>query len=466
MTVMVKGKILDIVKAPEDWEIIQQTGGFADIEIEVKIRDNPDDDTDFEIQFSDEKIYARIVNEESGEFVTSLEKLKKSGDSYFCTLRKVPCGGPYLLNFVLSDKRNNVSSTLIGRKRRHFCVGDVYIIAGQSNAAGMGKGFLTEAAEMGIHVLRNLEFWDIATQPFNDLDYSRYGMFQAFARRMKRATGRPVGLIPAAMGGAPLSRWLKEEDGDLYKKLVAAMKAHKTGARAVLWYQGCADVWSCEDETTYLERFKKFVRAIREDLEDEALPIFTFQLNRQKIKEYEAENDIKYGFMRESQRRAAKEIKNLYVLPTVDATIMSDFIHCARASAIMLGERLAMQALDKLYGIGGGADAPEISKAYFTAEREIRLEFENVKDFLYGFNSTLADFPIKAEDESGTLEITDYDVSENTVTLILKRSPYGAVYVSGQSGNDPKNIIIDYGTQLPMLCFYRFKVERGAISGN
>ena len=457
MTVMVKGKILEIIKAPENWEIVQQTDGFADIEIEVKIRDNADDDTDFEIPFSDEKIYVRIVGEENGEFVTPLGKLEKNGDFYCCMLEKVPCGGPYLLDFALFDRKNGVYLPLIAKRRRHFYVGDVYIIAGQSNAAGMGRGFITEEAEMGIHILRDMQCWDIATQPFSDLDYSKQSMFLAFAKRLKRATGCPVGLIPAAMGGAPLSRWQK---GDLYQKLINALKAHNIGAKAVLWYQGCSDVW----EDGYPERFKKFVENLRADLGN--LPIFTFQLNGQKFKEYEEENDLKFDILREAQRRAAKEIEKLYVLPAIDATVMSDFIHNAKASNIMLGERLAMQVLDKLYGIGKGADAPEIAKAYFMAEREIRLEFENVTEFLYEFNAPVADFPIKAEDDEGALAIADYAVSGDTVTLFLKRAPKGEVYLKGQSGSDPKNIIIDIGTQIPMLCFYRFKVERGATFGN
>lgn len=455
---MVKGKIFKIVKAPENWEIIQQTGGFADIEIEIGITDNPDDDTDIEIPFSDEKIYARIVNEESGEFVTSLEKLEKSGDNYRCTLRKAPCGGPYLLDFALFDRKNGVYFPLIGKRRRHFYVGDVYIIAGQSNAAGMGRGFITEVAEMGIHILRDMQCWDIATQPFSDLDYSKHSMFLSFAKKIKKASGAPVGLIPAAMGGAPLSRWQK--NGDLYKKLINTLKSHKIGAKAVLWYQGCADVW----QDGYLERFKSFVKDIRADLGN--LPIFTFQLNRQKFKECEEEDDLKFDILREVQRRAAKEIEQLYVLPAIDATVMSDFIHNAKASNIMLGERLAAQVLDKLYGIGKGADAPEIAKAYFMAEREIKLEFENVTEFLYEFNAPIADFPIKAEDDDGALAIADYAVSGDTVTLFLKRAPKGEVYLKGQSGSDPKNIIIDIGTQIPMLCFHGFKVERGATVGD
>lgn len=457
---MFKGKIIKVIKAPENWEVIRQEDGYASIDIEIEVSENINDDTDFEIEFSADNLYARLVNEENGEFITPLEKLEKNGDIYTCLINKIPCGGPYLLDFILFDRKKGIDCPTVGGKRRHLYVGDVYIIAGQSNAAGMGKGFVTEEPEMGIHILRNMEFWDIASHPFNDFDYSKQSMFLSFAKKIRKKTGNPVGLIPAAMGGSPLSRWLKDEDGDLYLKLLNCIKKREIKPTAVLWYQGCADTGGSKDPEDYLKRFKKFTDFLRADLENEELPIFTFQLNRQKFKESDIESDFEYDCVREVQRRAAKEIKNVYVLPAIDALNMSDFIHGSKSSNIMLGERLALQVSDKLFGIGPGADAPEITKAYFTGDKVIKLQFDNVSEFLYGFNSSVCDFPIKLEDDIGALEISNYELEGNTVTLFTDRNACGGVFASGQTGSDPKNIIIDYGTQIPMLCFSKIKVIR------
>ena len=455
---MFKGKIFKILKAPENWEIIQQCDGFADINIKIEIHDNPDDDTDFEIDFSFDSVYARILNEDSGDFITPLMNLKQKGNIFECELCKIPCGGPYILDFVLFDSAKNIECPLIGERRRHFYVGDVYIIAGQSNAAGMGKGFITEKSEPGVHVLRNLKYWDIATHPFNDFDYSKQSMFLTFAKKIKEQSGCPIGLIPAAMGGSPLSRWLKDETGDLYEKLLNTLKEHTINAKAILWYQGCADTGGSKNYSEYLERFKKFVNFIRADLADDKLPLFTFQLNRQKNKETTQEDDLEYDFIREAQRRVANEIENVFVLPAIDALNMSDFIHCSKSSNIMLGERLANYVLSKLYGIGCGAEAPEISTAYYS-KNELILKFKNVCEFLYAFNSSIYEFPIKAEDEKGIPELEDYDIHFDTITIKYKRELCGDVLVSGQTGSNPKNIIIDYGTQIPMLCFCKFKAE-------
>ena len=457
---MEEGKLLEIVKAPADWEVIQQENGFANIAACVRICDNPDDDTEQEINFSFENIYAKIVYEESGELAVMPQKLIKNGEFYECEFEKVACGGPYLLDFVLMDGKHT-ESALLAERRRHFCVGDVYIIAGQSNAAGMAKGAITEEMQMGVHILRNLERWDIASHPFNDFDYSKQGMFLAFAKKLKKDLNIPIGLVPAAMGGSPLSRWIKDERGDLYEKLIKSVKNNGIKAKAVLWYQGCSDVWE-NGTDEYLERFKKLAKFLREDLENDGLPIFTFQLNRQKFKEEEIGGERGYDYIREAQRRAAHEIKNTYVLPAIDCFGMSDFIHNNKASNIMLGERLARQVEEKLYGIGTGfADAPEIKKAYFAENRKITLEFDNVTEFLYEFNSSIADFPIVIEDETGAIALEDYAVSGNKISLSLAREVIGTAFVSGQTGSNPKNIIIDYGTQMPMLCFCKFGVEKG-----
>ena len=457
---MFKGNVIKVIKAPDNWEIIQQEDGYTSIALEIEVSENANDDTDFEVEFSADNLYAKIVNEENGELITPLVRLCKTGKIYSCRIDKVPCGGPYLLDFVLFDSKNGIDCPTVGGKRRHFYVGDVYIIAGQSNAAGMGKGIVTEESEMGIHILRNMEFWDIASHPFNDFDYSKQSMFLAFAKSIRKKTGNPVGLIPAAMGGSPLSRWLKDENGDLYLKLLNCIKKHGIKPRAVLWYQGCADRGGSKDPSEYLSRFKRFTEFIRADLHNEALPVFTFQLNRQKIKERDIESDLGYDCVREAQRRAAKEIKNVYVLPAIDALNMSDFIHSSKISNVMLGERLALQVSKKLFGIGTGVDAPEISKACFTDNKVIKLEFDNVSEFLYGFYSSVCEFPIKLRDKNGALDITDYEFDTNTITLYPVREACGDVFASGQTGSDPKNIIIDYGTQLPMLCFSEFKVIR------
>ncbi|HCQ00632.1 MAG TPA: hypothetical protein DIT99_08015, partial [Candidatus Latescibacteria bacterium] len=82
-------------------------------------------------------------------------------------------------------------------------VGDLWIIAGQSNAAGYGRGPALDPPELGIHILKNEEVWDVAAQPLNDTTRSTHpnleqanpghAPYLRFARDLKSALGYPIG---------------------------------------------------------------------------------------------------------------------------------------------------------------------------------------------------------------------------------------------------------------------------------
>ena len=55
-----------------------------------------------------------------------------------------------------------------GDTRQHWGVGDVWLIAGQSNCAGYGKDPVEDPSELGVHLLGNDLHWDLATHPLND----------------------------------------------------------------------------------------------------------------------------------------------------------------------------------------------------------------------------------------------------------------------------------------------------------
>lgn len=452
-------KKVKILSSPQSWEVIQHQNGYADFEISGIFEDNSDDDTWQDMPFSADRLYVRVTCENDGSLAVPLVKLNTDGDRWSAHISKLVCGGPYMLDVVLYDSVLCTEQPTRGNTIRHFCVGDVFLIAGQSNAAGMGRGEVSDEPEIGVHVLRNLSFWDIATAPFDDFDYSKHNMFLSFAKKLKKSLGYPIGLIPAAMGGAPICRWIESENGDLYLKAKRAIEENNIRFRAVLWYQGCAEAGDGVGTEEYLSRFESLTGQFRCDFQSPDLPFFTFQLNRQIRKIPNERLDRSYDEIREAQRLAAHKIKNVYVLPTVDCTHMSDFIHLSSLSAFMLGERLASKVLDVMYGKGLSLSAPEILSARVENDKKVVVEFSGVTEFLYDYNAPLCEYPLEIEDENGRAELKKICLCGNVAELYTKRELKPPVYVSGQTGTDPKRIMTDFGTQLPMLCFYRFKAE-------
>ncbi|MBQ4631222.1 MAG: hypothetical protein IJB70_09590 [Clostridia bacterium] len=450
---------IKITSSPQCWEIIQHQNGFADFDVSGIFEENTDDDTWQEIPFSTEMLYVRIMSECDGSLVIPLVRLTVEDMSWHVRVNNVPCGGPYTMDIVLYNPDLCVEQPLRGNNIRHFCVGDVFLIAGQSNAAGMGRGTVCDEPEPGVHVLRNLDFWDIATAPFNEYDYSKNNMFLSFAKKIKKTTGIPVGLIPAAMGGSPLSRWLVAENGDLYLKMKNALKSKNIGFKAVLWYQGCTDAGDGVSCKEYLMRFEKLTKQFRSDFSMHDLPFFTFQLNRQIRTAPNERLSRSYDEIREAQRLAAHKITNTYILPAIDAVHMSDFIHISKLSAIMLGERLASQVLNVLYSKGMPVNAPDISSATVKDSKKLIIEFSNVTEFLYDYNASLDEYPIEIEDANGKQNIEKVLIRSNTLEIQTQNELKAPIYISGQTGTDPKRILIDFGTQMPMLCFWRYVAE-------
>lgn len=442
-----------LIKAPSSFEVIQEVGGFAEIYVEGEFCPWSSYDED-ERRFSADKVYARVIDEENGAEVCAPARVEAVGNYFSVKIPGLPVGGPYTVDFTMLDRECPVEYSLGGEKIYHLFVGDVFLIAGQSNAAGMARGIAREVPELGISVMRSLREWDIATMPFGP--DSRHNMFLSFAKKIRRSTGRPVGLIPAAVGGAPLSRWLACERGDLYERAISVIGERKI--KAVLWYQGCTDAGNGEGTEGYLRRFGKLVEDFRRDLGDPALPVFTFQLNRHVTREYDPEHDNDYDSIREAQRRAASEIPHVYVLPAIDSTVMSDFIHNARVSNLMLGERLALQMLNKVYNIGENYDAPEIISATLTGKRTVKVTLKNVREYLSDIGASYERYPIVLKDGVGVVPLAAVRMRGSSAVLEFSRDITLPATVTGQPGSNPHAIIIDYGTGMPMLCFKDFPV--------
>ena len=450
--------LFTLEKAPENYSVLSAAGESAAVRVCGSVRETAEDDTFLPLYFSYEHLYLYVNYEESGAPACAPVHLNLENGAFSCEI-SLPVGGPYIMGVCVYDEEMGRYELVHGACRRHFFVGDVYVIAGQSNAAGKAVGILHEDVELGVMLLRDLRTWDIASAPFSDYDDSQNNMFLRFAKILKKETGRPIGLIPAAMGGAPLSRFITEENGDLYQKMLAAIKRHDVSPKAVLWYQGCSDVSGVKSVEHYLERFEKFVKNVRKDLQNEALPFYTFQLNRQILQEDDEKMNRGYDLIREAQRQAAKRISGVHVFSAIDGLSMSDFIHASRLSYASYAERLALSVLCNEYGKGLGVTVPEISSASLKGN-ELTLTFAGVSSYLYDFHVGTPRLPVAVTDAEGQIALLSHTVKKNEIKLILSRPAVGEAFVNLQSGTDPRNYIADYLTGVPALCVYHYPTTK------
>ena len=115
----------------------------------------------------------RLVREETGTPVNASLDWRAvetgSDGTWRGDLGPVPAGGPYRLETRFNPKGNKLGEWSLRGDMRHFLgVGDLWIIAGQSNASGYGRAPYEDAPELGLHMLRHNGSWTLASHPLSD----------------------------------------------------------------------------------------------------------------------------------------------------------------------------------------------------------------------------------------------------------------------------------------------------------
>lgn len=298
------------------------------------------------------------------------QKVRVSRDGRFrLVVKAIPAGGPYDLRLSSGSVSVTVSS---------WFVGDVWILAGQSNMQGCG--LLSEAAPPHplVKALLLNRQWAPSREPIHvpgesdDEVHHRNGLrglaaraFSLkrgrgtglgvfFGREMVKRTGVPQGLICTALGGTSMSEWspaLRSRNGkSLYASMLKSVQCTGQPVAGLLWYQGESDTSEAE-APQYTQRMKKLVTATRRDLRQPRLPWLMVQLGRCL-----GRPDAPWNAIREMQLQLPKVIPHLQVVGALDLPL-ADQIHVRAWGGLdRLGVRLARLA-DRSYG-GNRSELP------------------------------------------------------------------------------------------------------------
>lgn len=284
-------------------------------------------------------------------------------------LTGVPTGGPYTLRVSAGDGSAAEVSGLL--------VGDLWVLAGQSNMDGVGKLFDTEPPSDRVHAFYYDDRWGIAVDPLCWYDEATdpvhwqnpqaretaivgaratrsagAGLGVAFGKELDRLANVPIGLIVCSHGGTSLAQWspdLRDQGGaSLYGSMMRRIEAVGGSVKGVLWYQGESDA-STEAAGCYAESFIKFVSAVRNDLGRPALPFLYVQLGC--FYQWDAPADMTRAWhqVRTAQLACEPHIAPAAVVSAIDLSL-HDAIHIDTAGLRRLGRRLATLANIVAYG--------------------------------------------------------------------------------------------------------------------
>ena len=199
----------------------------------------------------------------------------------------LPVGGPYEVTFSFGSE----SRTFVD-----IFVGDLWLLAGQSNMEGAGRmrsedyGYAASPDER-LRAFYMEDRWRpahpqlhkrwLSSDACHRKVYDDYinmlseqnmvvkdlppeesargvGPGYFFARRMFELTGVPQGLIPAAVGGAPIEMWAPVEgEVNYYSAACRRVRACGRNIRGIFWYQGEGFGGLFEDYTRLFESMRK-----------------------------------------------------------------------------------------------------------------------------------------------------------------------------------------------------------------
>ncbi len=446
---------------PSDWQIVQQDErGSAAIMLGGRWRVEEQAGAPGAVQ-------VRVVREDTGAPVTrdlDWRTAETAADGTWSTALDVPAGGLYRLETRYTPPGTIAAEWSPRGDMRHFWgVGDLWVIAGQSNSAGYGRGEIYDPPTLGVHLLRNSEEWALAAHPLNDSTATRHpanreagnpghSPYIEWGRIVQREMGFPIGLVQTALGGSPLTDWNPAEPGPapLFDNMVHCVRRAGGQVRGILWYQGESETGTDETAGSYVERFCGAVDAWRRAFAAPRLPVITVQLNR-VYQERSAEADRRWSLVREAQRRVPDAIENVLVVPALDLPL-SDLIHTSPAGNLTLGVRMARAALGGVYGRPVNFQAPNIQTARLREPTTLVLSFAGVSSRIDSIDPFAN--PFRVDDTAGEIPVEAITYpGDATVVLRLGRAPEGNALVHGGYGAAPAIVPMDAERWLPMLAF-------------
>ena len=454
-----------IKKGAKPWQIFAQQNGFSTITLQGTYRrillsaELPLQFT--EIDSGAVTVKARIAREDSGESVLPWTVCTLQGENEWTVTFRVPAGGLYRIETYMEYEGWSGLSVTRGDMVHNIGVGDIFVIAGQSNAAGRAKGPVTDMPSLAVHVLRTSGVWELATHPLGETtDAIHIGHFENhnpghspwlhFAKRLAQERGYPIGLVPCAYGGAPLRWWNPNENGALFTNMLAMLGDYAILPRGVLWIQGEAEGYE-NSGADYLARFTAFVNAVRLQFGAE-VPFITAQINRCVMESTEA-LDRAWGMVREAQRKAMVTIPALATVPTNDLNLY-DFIHNSAEANLVVGERCARAALALCYGKEIDWKAPDLLTLRRSAPDALLGTCRRIRNWLNPFDVPAAQLPFNAEDENGLANVKAYSTGNDCLTLVFDRALTGNVRLHGAWRMNTGGVIPCDCMRLPMLSFY------------
>lgn len=306
------------------------------------------------------------------------------GDVWFCggqSNMEMPLKG--MFNCAVDDAAEEILASGANEGLR-------YVTVAKHQAEKPEPGYFTEGV------------WH-SSSPSSVSGFSATGYF--FGQALSRALGIPIGLISCCWSGSFVEDWMSRElverypdqevFGAAFTKAFTKMyygmfePASMFTVKGMIWYQGESNVGSPD----YTERLMAAVELWKSGFELERLPFYLVEIAPYN---YNKGYEMLSADLREQQLRVASLLPESGLACTNDLVYEYEFnnIHPAQKKAV--GQRLAMLALSKTYGMGNPCEGPVYS-GMTVKEGTAVILFENAQDGFYNYGE-FKGFEVAGED--------------------------------------------------------------------
>ncbi|MGB8194308.1 MAG: sialate O-acetylesterase [Chitinophagaceae bacterium] len=344
------------------------------------------------------------------------------------TIQTPDAGGPYQL--IIDDGKPLTLNNIL--------IGEVWICSGQSNMEMPLKGFrgqpIKGSNEAILHSKnKQLRLYTVPRsgqlQPqenskpslWKEAEPEAVSNFSAtayyFGKLLNELLDVPIGLINVSYGGSTAEAWMDENTLKAFPEIVLPGKTDSIkipnrtptllfngmlhpvigyGMKGVIWYQGESNY---ERADQYESLFPALISNWRSLWQNGEFPFYYAQIapyNYAQLPPYRTGGKYNSAFIRDAQRKSLDKISNSGMAVLMDAG-EENSIHPANKKAA--GERLAMLALAKTYGLKGfGFESPLFDSLFVTGNiAEVR--FRSTLNGLTAYGKELSLFEIAGKDK-------------------------------------------------------------------
>jgi Carbohydrate esterase, sialic acid-specific acetylesterase len=271
-----------ILSSPLDYQVFQRS---ARLRGKIEVRGH--------VQAAADRIGTQIAVRLTGNSLTGplpakwlRLKLDPATGDFDVRLATIP-GGFYQLEVRLTREHNTIAETTV----QHIGLGEVFVVAGQSNSTNYGE--VKQTTQTGMVVAFSGEAWQLANDPEPGAqDTSKNGSFMpAFGDALYARYHVPIAVAPVGHGSTSVRQWLPAgspvyvmptmprfiahdeqnqlvSDGTLFDGMMKRIdQLGKDGFRALLWHQGESDAHQAPEHSItavqYREITVELIRATR-----------------------------------------------------------------------------------------------------------------------------------------------------------------------------------------------------------